>query len=90
MPHAGLERDAQVPIVLHVRLVENQVRVTGRAFRARMRVVPVRAFRVHHLLDVGRVAGVIDLAVHRIDFGERLPRLTHLGPVHVPLRKQML
>ena len=61
--HAGLERDAEIAIVLHVRLVEDQIRIAGRALRARMRVIPVGAFRVHHLLHVGGAAGVVHLAV---------------------------
>ena len=65
--HARLERDAQIAIVLHVRLVEDQIRIPSRALGARMRVVPIGAFRVHHLLHIGRVAGVVHLAVHRID-----------------------
>jgi hypothetical protein len=37
-PHAGLERNTQVAIVLHVRLVEDQVRIAGGSLGPRVRV----------------------------------------------------
>ena len=48
-----------------------------------MRVIPVRPLGVHHRLHVGSAARVIDLAVARHVFDERLPRPAHFRPVHV-------
>ena len=84
LTHARLERDAKVAIVLHVRLVPDQIGVSGGALRAWMRVIPVRALGIHHLLNVLGAAGVIHLAVSRHFLDERLSRLPHLAPVDIP------
>ena len=59
---------AKVSVVLDPRLLEDRIRIAGRALRARMRVVPIRALRVHHLLQVRRAAGVVHLSIRRISF----------------------
>src|SRR5947209_4384418 len=49
-----------------------------------MRVKPVRALGVHHLLHISRAPCVVHLSINRISLGERLPFLAHFRPVHVP------